>query len=152
MPDLSPPGDADAAYPTAGGVGALAKLLSSNLLGTLSGGVFFLMASWNLPIEEMGRYAVAISAQWIAVGLVGSGMVPLPVAVPMIMGANIGTTVTNSIAALAHMGSGDQFRRAFAAGRGLSQDCSTARRRRVRSPQQTQTHRFADLGHRRNPA
>jgi O-antigen/teichoic acid export membrane protein len=52
----------------------LAKLLSGNLLGTFAGGVFFLTASWTLPIEEMGRYAVVISAQWIAVGLVGSGL------------------------------------------------------------------------------
>ncbi len=32
----------------------------------------------------------------------------------MIMGANIGTTVTNSIVALAHMGRKEEFRRAFA--------------------------------------
>ncbi|MEE9264359.1 MAG: Na/Pi symporter, partial [Vicinamibacteria bacterium] len=35
-------------------------------------------------------------------------------AVPMIMGANIGTTVTNTIVALAHMGRPEEFRRAFA--------------------------------------
>ncbi len=35
-------------------------------------------------------------------------------AVPMIMGANIGTTVTNTVAALAHMGRKEEFRRAFA--------------------------------------
>jgi O-antigen/teichoic acid export membrane protein len=52
----------------------LAKLLSGNLVGTFAGGIFFLTASWSLPIEEMGRYAVTISAQWIAVGLVGSGL------------------------------------------------------------------------------
>ena len=40
------------------------------------------------------------------VGLVAAPENPIPVAnaVPMIMGANIGTTVTNTIAALAHMG------------------------------------------------
>ena len=35
-------------------------------------------------------------------------------AVPMIMGANIGTTVTNTIVALAHIGRPEEFRRAFA--------------------------------------
>jgi sodium-dependent phosphate cotransporter len=42
---------------------------------------------------------------------------PLPVhnAVPMIMGANIGTTVTNTIVALAHIGRPDEFRRAYSA-------------------------------------
>jgi sodium-dependent phosphate cotransporter len=51
----------------------------------------------------------------LIVGLVAAPENPLPVAnaVPMIMGANIGTTVTNSIAALAHMGRKEEFRRAF---------------------------------------
>ena len=48
------------------------------------------------------------------VGLVGSGTMTVEAAVPMIMGANIGTTVTNTIAALAHMGRKEEFRRAFA--------------------------------------
>ena len=52
----------------------------------------------------------------LIVGLVAAPENPLPVAnaVPMIMGANIGTTVTNSIVSLAHMGRPDEFRRAFA--------------------------------------
>lgn len=50
------------------------------------------------------------------VGLVAAPVNPIPVAtaVPMIMGANIGTTVTNTIASLAHMGRKEEFRRAFA--------------------------------------
>jgi sodium-dependent phosphate cotransporter len=51
----------------------------------------------------------------LIVGLVAAPLNPLPIAnaVPMIMGANIGTTVTNSIVSLAHMGRPDEFRRAF---------------------------------------
>ena len=48
------------------------------------------------------------------VGLVGSGRVPLEVAVPMIMGANIGTTITNTLVSLGHIGRREEFRRAFA--------------------------------------
>jgi sodium-dependent phosphate cotransporter len=50
------------------------------------------------------------------VGLVAAPENPLPLAnaVPMIMGANIGTTVTNTIVSLGHMGRRDEFRRAFA--------------------------------------
>lgn len=48
------------------------------------------------------------------VGLVGSGAVPLHIAVPMIMGANIGTTITNTLVSLAHVGRKDEFQRAFA--------------------------------------
>jgi sodium-dependent phosphate cotransporter len=49
------------------------------------------------------------------VGLVASPESPLPIAnaIPMVMGANIGTTVTNTIVSLAHMGRRDEFERAF---------------------------------------
>ena len=40
------------------------------------------------------------------VGLVGAGVLPLETAVPMIMGANIGTTVTSTLAALGHVRQG----------------------------------------------
>ena len=49
------------------------------------------------------------------VGLVASGVVGVEQAVPMIMGANIGTTVTNTIVSLTHMRESEQFERAFAA-------------------------------------
>lgn len=49
------------------------------------------------------------------VALVGTGQLPIDTAVPMIMGANIGTTVTNTIVALAHARESDDFRRALAA-------------------------------------
>jgi len=39
---------------------------------------------------------------------------PLANAIPMVMGANIGTTVTNALVSLAHMGRREEFRRAFA--------------------------------------
>jgi sodium-dependent phosphate cotransporter len=49
------------------------------------------------------------------VGLVAADLIPLNVAVPMVMGANIGTTVTNTIVALAHARRTEEFKRAFAA-------------------------------------
>jgi sodium-dependent phosphate cotransporter len=49
----------------------------------------------------------------IMVGLVSSGSLPLELAVPMIMGANIGTTVTNTLVSLAHVKNPAEFRRAF---------------------------------------
>ena len=44
-----------------------------------------------------------------------AGGVPLSAAIPMIMGANIGTTVTNSLVSLGHIGNSREFKRAFAA-------------------------------------
>jgi sodium-dependent phosphate cotransporter len=48
------------------------------------------------------------------VALVGRGALPLSVAVPMIMGANVGTTVTNTLVSLGHVTRDDEFKRAFA--------------------------------------
>merc|ERR1719436_1855055 len=48
----------------------------------------------------------------IIVGLVSAGA-PVRTAIPMIMGANIGTSVTNIIVALTQAGDRDQFRKAF---------------------------------------
>ena len=50
----------------------------------------------------------------IIVGLVAGGL-PVATAVPMIMGANIGTTITNTIVSLGHVRQDDEFERAFAA-------------------------------------
>ena len=49
------------------------------------------------------------------VGLVAAPENPLPLAnaIPMVMGANIGTTVTATIVSLAHLGRRDEFERAF---------------------------------------
>lgn len=50
----------------------------------------------------------------IIVGLVAGGL-PVTIAIPMVMGANIGTTITNTIVSLGHVRQGDEFKRAFAA-------------------------------------
>jgi sodium-dependent phosphate cotransporter len=51
----------------------------------------------------------------VIVGLVASGVVGIDDAVPMVMGANLGTTVTNTLASLGHVRHDHEFRRAFAA-------------------------------------
>lgn len=52
----------------------------------------------------------------IVVGLVAGGVVNLENAIPIIMGANIGTTVTNTLVSIGHIGRKAEFKRAFAAG------------------------------------
>jgi solute carrier family 34 (sodium-dependent phosphate cotransporter) len=49
------------------------------------------------------------------VGLVGGGTLPVGLAIPMIMGANIGTTVTNTLASLGSIRRSEEFQRGFAA-------------------------------------
>lgn len=51
----------------------------------------------------------------IIVGLVASGALGVDDAVPMVMGANIGTTVTNTLVSLGHVRQSEEFKRAFAA-------------------------------------
>jgi sodium-dependent phosphate cotransporter len=50
----------------------------------------------------------------IIVGLVAGGL-PVSVAVPMVMGANIGTSITNTIVSLGHVKEKKEFARAFSA-------------------------------------
>jgi sodium-dependent phosphate cotransporter len=51
----------------------------------------------------------------IVVGLVAGGLLNIETAIPIIMGANIGTSITNTIASLPQMNRSSEFRRAFAA-------------------------------------
>ena len=51
----------------------------------------------------------------LIVGMVSAGALTLTGAIPMIMGANIGTTVTNVIVSIGHINRGNEFKRAFAA-------------------------------------
>lgn len=51
----------------------------------------------------------------IVVGLVASGALGIHDAIPIVMGANIGTTVTNTIVSLGHINRKEEFRRAFSA-------------------------------------
>ncbi|MEH6453046.1 MAG: Na/Pi symporter [Psychromonas sp.] len=50
----------------------------------------------------------------VIVGLVAGGL-PMPIAIPMIMGANIGTTITNTIVSIGHVRDKAEFKRAFSA-------------------------------------
>ncbi|MFT7645710.1 MAG: sodium-dependent phosphate cotransporter [Candidatus Poriferisodalaceae bacterium] len=51
----------------------------------------------------------------VIVGLVAGGTLGVDAAVPMVMGANIGTTVTNTLVSLGHVRQSAEFKRAFAA-------------------------------------
>ncbi|MCK5288958.1 MAG: Na/Pi symporter [Candidatus Omnitrophica bacterium] len=52
----------------------------------------------------------------IVIGMVGSGVMGIHNAVPIIMGSNIGTTVTNTLVSLGHVGRREEFKRAVTGG------------------------------------
>ena len=97
------------------GLGEGFKLLGRDLLDA-----FFRATSNPIVALMVGLLATTLVQSSsvttsMIVGLVAAPENPLPVAtaIPMVMGSNIGTTVTNTIVSLAHIGRKDEFRRAF---------------------------------------
>ncbi|MDA3960758.1 MAG: Na/Pi symporter [Planctomycetota bacterium] len=80
----------------------------------------------------------------VIVGLVAGGL-PVPLAIPMIMGANIGTTVTNTLVSMAHVTRPQEFRRAFAAA--TVHDCFNLIAVLVFLPLEILTHFLASISH-----
>jgi len=79
----------------------------------------FAFASNPITAVVIGTVATALiqsssTVTSIIVGLVAGGL-PVSIAIPMVMGANMGTTITNTIVSLGHVRQGDEFRQAFAA-------------------------------------
>jgi sodium-dependent phosphate cotransporter len=80
--------------------------------------VLFEFASHPVAGLMIGLVATALiqsssTVTSIIVGLVAGGL-PVTTAIPMIMGANIGTTVTNTLVSLGHVRCNTEFKRAFA--------------------------------------
>jgi len=91
------------------------------LLGGRSAGSLFSSSLINNPVcGLMIGVLVTVLVQSsststsIVVSMVGSGILTVQQAIPIIMGANIGTTVTNTIVAITQSGDRNIFRRAFA--------------------------------------
>jgi len=100
------------------GIGAMSTAMKSVGLGYVQG----LLGSEAHPVVALfvGILATTLvqsssTTTSLLVGMVASGAVPFEAAVFMVMGANIGTTVTNTIVSLGHIGHSNEFRRAFAA-------------------------------------
>ena len=101
-------------------------LLSIKLLGTsfqLFGKGFAeqLITSYSNPFLGLFTGILATSLiqssstiTSLIVGLVGGGVIPIAYAIPMIMGANVGTTITNTLVSLTFVTRKEDFRRAFA--------------------------------------
>jgi sodium-dependent phosphate cotransporter len=80
--------------------------------------VLFEFASHPIAGLMIGLVATALiqsssTVTSIIVGLVAGGL-PVETAIPMVMGANIGTTVTNTLVSLGHLRCKEEFKRAFA--------------------------------------
>ncbi len=78
--------------------------LGSNPFAALSLGVLF-----TVLVQSSSTTTSTI------VAVVGAGVITVEQAVPMILGANIGTTITNTLVSLGHVRRSGEFRRAYAA-------------------------------------
>ena len=70
----------------------------------------------SLMIGVLGTIGVQSSSTFTSIieAALGANL-NIHVAIPMIMGANIGTSVTNTLVAMTQIGNRDEFERAFAA-------------------------------------
>lgn len=93
------------------GIAALGEGFQEGLLASVSHPLSGLFAGILATVLVQSS---SVSTSTI-VGLVGAGTLPVSLAVPMIMGANIGTTVTNTLASLGSIRRSEEFRRGFSA-------------------------------------
>jgi len=96
-----------------GSAKGMGKLLAARFLneGTSSALLGLFLGIFTTSIVQSSSTVTAM-----VVGMVAGGAFSLEMAIPIIMGANIGTTVTNTIVSLGHVHHRAEFRRAFAAG------------------------------------
>jgi sodium-dependent phosphate cotransporter len=97
-----------------GMVGASFKLLGKDAAQQIFGFAGNPLAGLFIGILATSLVQSSSTTTSIVVGLVAGGM-PVGTAIPIIMGANIGTSVTNTLVSLGHIGRPNEFQRAFAA-------------------------------------
>jgi len=95
-------------------LGSSAKVLGGCTAGALFGDESNPVAGLMIGILCTVLIQSSSSTTSIIVSLVGSGSVSVQAGIYMVMGANIGTSVTNTIVAMGHLGDGDELERAFA--------------------------------------
>jgi len=95
-------------------MGNAAKVIGGCTAGALLGDETNPIAALMIGILATVLLQSSSTTTSIIVSLVGSGAIYTKQAIYMIMGANIGTSVTNTIVAMGQMGDGDQLERAFA--------------------------------------
>jgi sodium-dependent phosphate cotransporter len=98
------------------------KTLSNGISGFGEGFTEGLLSGVSNPFAGLAAgvlFTVLVQSSSVTtatiVALVGAGTLTVSVAVPMVMGANIGTTITNTLVSIGHVRRGNEFQRAFSA-------------------------------------
>ena len=95
-------------------MGTSAKVMGGCTAGALFGGIDNPIAGLCIGILATVLLQSSSTSTSIIVSLVGADAIEVQTAIYVIMGANIGTSVTNTIVAMGQMGDKDQLQRAFA--------------------------------------
>ena len=96
-------------------MGSAMKLFGKGFAETLIAGTSNPFIGLFIGILATSIVQSSSSTTSIVVGLVGSNALTVANAIPIIMGANIGTSVTNTLVSLANINRSAEFRRSFAA-------------------------------------
>lgn len=94
-------------------IGTAAKVVGGCTAGSLFGDDTNPVAALMVGILATVLIQSSSSTTSIIVALVGDG-ITVKTGIYMVMGANIGTSVTNTLVAMGHLGDGDELERAFA--------------------------------------
>ena len=95
-------------------MGTAFKLMASGEAESLFGDIGSPFAGLAIGILATVLVQSSSMTTSLTVAAVGSGALPLEIAVYTILGCNVGTTVTNTLVAMTHMRQDAEFKRAFA--------------------------------------
>jgi len=98
-----------------GMLGRAFKMFSSGFIGDLVQSASDPLIGLFVGILVTSLVQSSSTTTSLVVAMVGSGTMPVATAIPVVMGANIGTSVTNILVSLGHINRGREFRRAYAA-------------------------------------
>lgn len=98
-----------------GAMGTAFKWMGKGYTTELLGGEHGPLVSLFIGILATTLVQSSSTTTSLVVGMVAAGALQLDSAVFMVMGANLGTTVTNTIVSLGHITQSSEYRRAFAA-------------------------------------
>jgi sodium-dependent phosphate cotransporter len=98
-----------------GMLGRAFKMFSSGFIGDLVQSASDPLIGLFVGVLVTSLVQSSSTTTSLVVAMVGGGTMPVATAIPVVMGANIGTSVTNILVSLGHINRGREFQRAYAA-------------------------------------
>ena len=91
------------------------KLFGAGMAQSVMGYTSNPFVSLSIGVLATALVQSSSSTTSLLVGMVAAGTISIRNAIPVVMGANIGTTVTNTLVSVGHMPKSEEFKRAIAA-------------------------------------